>query len=178
MLGGYYKIRGDVRVAKISSSPAKRGRRPKRPEWIDAIVRFMIENFYEELSLDDLANIAGVSKFNFCRQFTRAHGVSPLRWLWRFRIALAAEMFKISDEWDILEVALSCGFSNPSHFSRAFKDTYDVSPTVYKTQVNSHQSRPEVSHHQNGKAKETQSGVELSDMQSLIQGAARRMLDQ
>jgi transcriptional regulator GlxA family with amidase domain len=116
-----------------------------RPQWIDDAIDYMMENFSEDLSLDDLANSAGLSKFNFCRQFHRHTGAPPLKWLRKFRLAMAGEILRQPVGWNIEEVAFAVGFNNCAHFSRLFREAFAVTPSEYRNKlepVNDHLSGP------------------------------------
>ncbi|MCX6118089.1 MAG: AraC family transcriptional regulator [Proteobacteria bacterium] len=104
------------------------------PQWLERAVHYMIENITEELTLDDLANAAEISKFNFCRQFHRHLGLPPLKWLWRFRVHLASELLNRPLYWSVQDIAFAVGFSSSSHFSRVFREYFNTSPTEYRDQ--------------------------------------------
>jgi AraC family transcriptional regulator len=102
------------------------------PGIAEAVVAYVLANFAEEISLDDLAREAGLSRFNFCRRFHRECGLPPMRWLWTFRAALAAEFIAIDPRWSLTDVAFSCGFTSSAHFSRSFRAAYGMSPSQYR----------------------------------------------
>jgi AraC family transcriptional regulator len=81
----------------------------------------------EHISLDDLANQAGVSRFHFARQFRLSTGVSPMEYLRRMRIERSKSILQ-SREATIAEVAATLGFSDQSHFTRTFGRLVGVSP--------------------------------------------------
>jgi AraC-like DNA-binding protein len=81
----------------------------------------------EHISLDDLANQAGVSRFHFARQFRLSTGVSPMEYLRRVRIERSKSILQ-SREATIAEVAATLGFSDQSHFTRTFGRLVGVSP--------------------------------------------------
>jgi transcriptional regulator GlxA family with amidase domain len=97
-----------------------------------AAIAFVLENFSEEVTLDDLAEAAGMTRFNFCRRFQKECGISPIRWLWSFRAILAAEFIALGPEWPLTDVAFACGFTSSAHFSRAFKQMYRTSPSAFR----------------------------------------------
>lgn len=81
----------------------------------------------EHISLDDLANQAGVSRFHFARQFRLSTGVSPMEYLRRVRIERSKSILQ-SRETTIAEVAATLGFSDQSHFTRTFGRLVGVPP--------------------------------------------------
>ena len=102
------------------------------PKVAEPVVAYVLANFAEEIDLDDLAREAGLSRYNFCRRFHRDCGLPPMRWLWAFRAALAAEFIGLDPSWSLTDVAFSCGFTSSAHFSRAFKGAYGVSPSEFR----------------------------------------------
>src|SRR4051812_31305636 len=89
------------------------------PRIATKVIPFILENFAEEVNLEDLAREAGMSRFNFCRRFHKECGVSPMRWLWNFRTILAHEFIALDPKWSLTDVAFSCGFTSSAHFSRS-----------------------------------------------------------
>ncbi len=84
-----------------------------------------------DISLEDLAKIARVSKFYFCRLFKENMNVSPHQYIIRRRVERAKELLKNS-ELTTVEIALSCGFTHQSHLSRHFKRLVGVSPRKFR----------------------------------------------
>ena len=111
---------------------------------VKRVLAYVIENFAEELSLDDLANAARLSKFNFCRRFAKEAGTTPMRWVWIFRVLLAAEFIKLDPRWSLTDVAFSCGFASSAHFSRLFKQVMGIAPSTLRHEQQSLSSRPRV----------------------------------
>ena len=96
--------------------------------------RGAIDDLYmQDLTLDELAGVAGLSRYHFLRAFRREGGVTPHAYLTSRRIA-AAKGFLAGDA-PLSEVALACGFYDQSHFSRAFKGCTGVTPGQYRRGV-------------------------------------------
>jgi AraC-like DNA-binding protein len=108
------------------------------------VIQYILDNFSEEIVLDDLAQQAGMSKFNFCRRFQIDCGISPMRWLWDFRTLLAGEFINQDPSWSLTDVAFACGFTSSAHFSRAFKKVHGKSPSTYRKEARSNQVSPTV----------------------------------
>lgn len=83
------------------------------------------------LSLDALAEIAGLSKFHFLRQFTQVVGMTPGAYLRTLRLCHAARRLRSSRQ-SILEVALAAGFADHPSFSRAFARHMGMTPSQYQ----------------------------------------------
>jgi AraC family transcriptional regulator len=92
---------------------------------------FMRENLEEDLSLEDLADVAGVSSFHLIRLFKAAFGETPYRRLTRLRMDAARARLLGGDE-SITDIALSYGYLNPAHFAAAFRRLVGAAPGDYR----------------------------------------------
>ncbi len=88
----------------------------------------------QPLTLDILASEAGFSSFHFHRLFKSLVGETLSQYIWRARLEKAANLLAYSPQTPILEVSLTCGFSSPAVFSRAFRDHFEMSPSQYRKQ--------------------------------------------
>jgi len=88
------------------------------------------DSYMQDLTLDDLASAAGLSRFYFLRAFRREVGVTPHAYLTGRRIAAAKVL--LDGEVPLSEVALACGFYDQSHFTRSFKGCTGVTPGQYR----------------------------------------------
>jgi transcriptional regulator GlxA family with amidase domain len=57
-----------------------------------------------------------------------AEGTTPIRWLWRQRLAASYKALAEGHVRQVIDAAFSFGFSDPSHFSRAFKAEFGQPP--------------------------------------------------
>lgn len=83
------------------------------------------------LSTAELADIAMLSQWHFCRAFRRSMGITPARYVTHRRVALAKHMLR-SGQMPIVAIALSCGFSDQSHMTKAFKADVGMTPGAYR----------------------------------------------
>lgn len=92
-----------------------------------------------ETSLDrhvgvaDMADLAGISRYHFSRRFKAATGQSPLQYALQKKLERAAQLLAEDDQSSILSIAHTVGFTNPAHFSRAFRRQFGLAPRVWKT---------------------------------------------
>ncbi len=84
------------------------------------------EHLDEPISIDDMAQRAGMSRAVFHRKFKQATTMSPIQFVKSMRLNNAA--MKIASGVAINEAALEVGYLSPSQFSREFKRTYGQSP--------------------------------------------------
>ena len=115
-----------------SFSPA----RTDPPDGISAgrvrrVVDYMRAHLDQRLSLADLARVGGLSPSRFVRAFHRAIGDPPHRFLVKLRMEQACHLLEHTDLL-ITEVALRCGFDQPSRFSTMFRKLEGASPTSWR----------------------------------------------
>ncbi|WP_207432274.1 helix-turn-helix transcriptional regulator [Sabulibacter ruber] len=88
---------------------------------------------YPELNptLEELAQVACLSKFHFLRAFTQVHGSTPHQFLLRHRIERSVPLL-LKTRMPIAEVALLCGYEEISVFSRTFRKVMGCSPALFR----------------------------------------------
>lgn len=96
--------------------------------WKIDILDYMNENYMYDLSMAELASYTGRSLATFKRDFKKASDVSPQKWLIKRRLEAAREQIK-EGRRKISEICFDVGFTNLSHFSKMFKQTYGHAPT-------------------------------------------------
>ena len=79
----------------------------------------------------DLAKEAGMSRFHFTRQFSKYFGEKPSRYLLRTRITEAVRRLR-DPKLSVKEIAYECGFKDPSHFSRVFREETGSTPRDFR----------------------------------------------
>ena len=95
------------------------------------VLAFIDENFADDPSLAELAEVAGMSTFHFAREFKRATGTTPHQYLMRLRIEHAKELL-LKSELPLVDVGFQSGFSHQSHFSRLFRKLTGTTPQTYR----------------------------------------------
>lgn len=99
-------------------------------ERLDRVKRYILANLHEAaLDLETIAAANGMSPRTLNRLFA-PEGITPIRWLWRARLATAHRMLSGPRAVSVTEAALACGFSDVSHFSRVFKAAFGRAPRL------------------------------------------------
>lgn len=80
-------------------------------------------------SLEDLERATGHCRWQLSRDFRAMFATSPYRYLTLRRLDLARRMMR--EGGAIADIAQACGFSDQSHFGRAFKQTYGLTPKAW-----------------------------------------------
>lgn len=98
---------------------------------IKGVLEYVNLNYHRHFTLEELAEIGGISKFYLCRIFKEVLYMSPLEYINKVKVEKAGEFLR-NTEMSITEVALECGFENISYFIRIFKKYMQVTPLKYK----------------------------------------------
>jgi AraC family transcriptional regulator len=85
----------------------------------------------EDISLSDLAAVAGLSTHHFGEAFKASTGTSPHRYLIEQRIRRAKELL-LGTERSIAEIAVSVGFASHSHFTDSFRKLTGTTPSRFR----------------------------------------------
>ena len=109
-------------------SPSPDGRALLR---IGEALSHLERNIQNAVNLEELANIAHMSRRSFLRIFQSATGTSPLAWLIERRIERACGMLRHSDK-RVTEIAFEVGFNDSNYFTRQFRKTTGLSPREYR----------------------------------------------
>ncbi|TWD55807.1 AraC family transcriptional regulator [Agrobacterium vitis] len=99
------------------------------------LIDYIEHHLDQPITLQTLAEIAGLSPFHLQRMFLLSCGLSPADWLLRRRLAKAKMLLATQDP--IAQIASACGFSSQSHMTRVFKEATGCTPSVYRGQVRS-----------------------------------------
>lgn len=95
-------------------------------------LREMVDaHIYSIITVERLAELAGMSVSTFKREFQKIYTASPAKYFRTKKIEKAVELLSATD-LRATEIAYECGFSSISHFSRTFKQLQGISPTLYK----------------------------------------------
>lgn len=94
------------------------------------VFRYIEGHYTEEVTLEDLAAIAGMNPKYFCRFFRQITQRTPVNYLNYYRIECAKEQLSTTDA-TITEVALNCGFNDVSYFIKTFKKYMGITPKQY-----------------------------------------------
>jgi AraC family transcriptional regulator len=100
---------------------------------IGKAIWFIETHFSGNISLDDIARSAGVSRYHVVRAFGFATGHSVMRYVRGRRLTEAAQSLARGAP-DILAVALDAGYGSHEAFTRAFREQFGLTPETVRTQ--------------------------------------------
>ncbi len=101
-----------------------------RRDEIRAVCSYLETHLEEPVSLDALGRVANLSKYHLLRAFTKETGITPYSYLETLRIDRAKALLKGGAS--PVSVAQQAGFSDQSHFSKAFKQFIGLTPGQYR----------------------------------------------
>ena len=94
------------------------------------ILLFIEEHYNQEISLEDVAQVANICKSECCRFFKKQMGMTIFDYILYLRIQNSLPLLKKTDS--ITEVAAMVGFASPSYYSQIFKRYMKCTPMEYK----------------------------------------------
>lgn len=97
---------------------------------IESTIEYMVNHYNEDLSLADLAALAGLSVSHYSRLFKQYASYSPIDYLTHLRMDRAKELLVLSD-YKLKAIAESVGYRDELYFSRMFKKVVGMAPSVY-----------------------------------------------
>jgi AraC-like DNA-binding protein len=94
-------------------------------------IEYMRENIGKALTLEELADVAGLSVSHYCAVFKKRTSQTPMQLFTSMKIQRACQWLQ-SQNQTIKNVAYNLGFFDQYHFSKVFKEIMGVSPKAFK----------------------------------------------
>ena len=107
------------------------GEERRDARWLAKATEFLRDNFSATLTLDEIAQVAGVHSAHLSRVFRQKMGCTVGEYVRRLRFEFASQQL-LSTERPLCEVAQDAGFSDQSHFHRLFRTRMGVTPHNYR----------------------------------------------
>lgn len=101
------------------------------PQQLRRVREFVEAHLADKIVLEDLSLLLGLDRFRFLKLFRRSTGMTPHAWLLRMRLEKAVALINADRTMPITNIAHDVGFFDQSHFTRAFRKAYGVSPSRY-----------------------------------------------
>lgn len=95
------------------------------------VLIFIHSNYQRDITLHDLADVAGTSVSHLRRQFMQSTGKAAIDYLLDFRLAKAAKCLNTTSS-SVARIALENGFNDANYFTRAFTHKYHTSPRSWR----------------------------------------------
>jgi AraC-like DNA-binding protein len=126
-----------VQLLRLHVSPASFQSAPRRglAAWqVKRVTSYMRENVHQDIGLEELAALVGLSRFHFCTAFRLATGRTPYESLTWHRMDRARKLLA-EPALRIIDVALAVGYQTPSAFAASFRRAVGVSPTEFRRKL-------------------------------------------
>lgn len=107
------------------------------PRWLRVAREYLESNFLRPLSLAEVATIASVHRVHLSREFRRHYATTVGEFLRRKRVEHACHLVSKTNE-PLADVAMTCGFSDQSHFSATFRRHVGLTPGRFRQMAQSH----------------------------------------
>ncbi len=98
---------------------------------IKAMLDFLHHHYEKPLDLQQIAAVVNISERECLRCFQKNIGITPIQYLLKYRISLAARLLEDTDI-PITEICTRVGFDNPSYFSKIFKRFMHFTPSDHR----------------------------------------------
>lgn len=95
------------------------------------VLSYIRKNIDKNITLEELAEVSGMSPRYFCRVFKSMTGRTPIEYVNYYRIETASQMLITTGE-NVTDIALNCGFNDMSYFSKTFKKLKGISPSKFR----------------------------------------------
>ncbi|WP_044402099.1 AraC family transcriptional regulator [Lacinutrix sp. Hel_I_90] len=99
------------------------------------VFEYTLSNFENEIMLNQIADVANMTKNAFCKYFKKRTNKTYVRFLNELRIEQACKLMRASSELIICDIAYQSGFNNLSNFNRQFKAIKSISPSDYRKRL-------------------------------------------
>lgn len=129
MLAYFYLILSDLMERNAGDEARSTGSQL----YLESAVSYINDNYAYDISVAGLAKYIGVDRSYLYRIFMESIGLSPEKYIIKVRMTHAANILKTTD-LSVVQVALSTGYRDISHFSNVFKRFFGASPTAYRSE--------------------------------------------
>ena len=101
------------------------------PWQVHRAIELLISDPSARCSVSMLARACGLSDSHFAHAFKTSTGLPPHRWLSLHRVQRARELIESTGE-SLSSIAVSCGYADQSHLTRAFRSVLGSSPAAWR----------------------------------------------
>jgi len=119
-------------LRRYGERPDSIGRQPRDTSTasLARVKEYMQACYQRDITVADLASIAGLSRAHLTRAFTAAYHTPPHVYLNAVRLARAKTLIRAG--MPLAEVATECGYADQSHLTRRFKGSWGVTPADWR----------------------------------------------
>lgn len=114
-----------------TQAPVESLQKMYRISQLKAVLKYIEQNYGSNITLNSLADIAGMNPNYFCRVFQNITQKTPMDYVIYYRVEQATVMLA-NTSLSITDIAMACGFFDHSYFSKIFKRIKGVTPRAYR----------------------------------------------
>ncbi|MEN3324470.1 AraC family transcriptional regulator [Mariniflexile soesokkakense] len=119
-------------TAALSSFVYKKKYTDDEGKRMNEVFNYAMENYPEPITLEEISEIANMSKNAFCRYFKKRTNKTFFQFLIEIRIENACKLIHNYPDYSISSISEQCGFQNTANFNRKFKEIKGVTPSHYR----------------------------------------------
>ncbi len=101
-------------------------------EFLRKVHAYSLAHLSEPITVNDLADATGCSRWHFSRKFQQAEGRSPHDFIIELKMRLAARLLQTTN-CTVKEVAARCGFEDVSYFCKVFRKFHGLTPAGFRS---------------------------------------------
>ncbi|EFE97663.1 AraC family transcriptional regulator [Serratia odorifera] len=116
-------------IANAHAQPKEKP--PEKQRHLAKAIKYIESRYHENISIAQLANYCSINRSYMSRLFKAEFGLGPKEYLLQYRMNIAAGLLRHGSA-AIKVVALSVGYANQLHFSKAFKQVHGLTPSAWR----------------------------------------------
>lgn len=98
-------------------------------------LNYISENYYNPITINELAEICGFSEYHFMKFFKKHTGMTCIEYINNYRLEEASKLLTHSNK-SIMDISFEVGFNSVSYFNKLFKKTYNLTPKDFRNKAN------------------------------------------
>ena len=98
---------------------------------IKLVLNYIHTHYFEDISINKLANICDYSEYHFMRFFKKHMGLTCIQYINNYRLEKAALLLTSTNN-SIMDISLETGFDSLSYFNKLFKKKYNITPKEFR----------------------------------------------
>lgn len=106
------------------------------PRSFEKAVSFIRNNYYKDISVNDIAKYAGISESLLYKNFKTLLSTTPTAFITSLRVDWAKQFLENNPNLSIAEIGAMVGFTSTSYFIETFKKSQNITPLQYKKYIN------------------------------------------
>ena len=131
LIGHLYLFLDYLTRSAVTSQSQNKRKNNSSHYYISEAIKFIELNYQKDISVEDIAENCGLNRNYFGKKFKEEFGKTPQEFLMRYRMTKATELLEHT-QLSIGEISCDVGYNDQLHFSRAFKNTYGISPRQWR----------------------------------------------